>query len=276
MRSATPKQLRIKQSSGSTWSTVAGQNLGDGTNAAPANPSENMAPGFAREVGYMYNATAGIKGAGKVATYRSAYIAATGTLAVPTGPADVAWTYLGRLDQDGSIVHTPRSRTDAALVPVFRGVTTEVIFNVLDVDLHADIIAFNNTLVDIALERTDGTYRWFKGLWMGLAGLNPQMGTDRVQTVRVRATVSAFDITDIIGDALDAIFTTLDGYQRAGDLIDLEYTFLDDSVVSIINAGFTIVPVESYAQAQITGYSLAAVGYGVTEGSTLTVSPAFP
>lgn len=259
---------------------VPGYKLGEGTGATKANPTEGMVPGFAREVLRQYDFTVNLKSttATNVSVYKSAWIANTtdGAAGDPPGGVGNEWDELGRLDQDGSIEFTPRVRTDGALLPLYRGCDLELTFGVLDLDNHDLAVAFNDTLCYIALERIDGTFRIFKNVYVSFASIDPGGGAaDRNQLSMVRAVASVFDVNDLLKTAItEEPFASLNTKQKAGDWIDVLFSHQDGTnTTKLLTCGFSIVPVESFAQASLVGYACVGSAVSASEAGVITLSP---
>jgi hypothetical protein len=277
MRSGRITQIRYREAgTGGAYTTVPANVINNGASGpTPDSPREAMASGAGRRVGHRYSFSLPIKQAGKISAFKSMWTAPAGQTAATnptTTPAN--WTEHGRIDAGGSFQFTPVVRNDAGLVRLYFRMDYRVTFDILDDTQYNDLEALDGTVVDIALERLDGTYLVLHNVLFEV-DWNPAMGAERFQTSRVMLSGSEVDIADMIESAATTYFAGLNTLQTTQKRLEIEFTYDDGSIITLPEAGFSVTPLIPFGQEELEGILLEGNGYGPTRASVITVSPAF-
>ena len=275
MRAGVIKEARVTPAGGSAL-TIAGNLLKSGTSIEPDMPGEEMSDGSQMAAGKRHNISLVVAEADKVAAFTEVFFAAAGTASDPTTtPLD--WTTAGRMESEGGAVnYTAGSREDAGRLPIFRNMALEVLFDLLAISNKSVVDGYSEQECAVSLKRVDGTYKQFQNVKLSRVGsYNP--GVEEFQTVRVRLSAGARDITTHSLNIASSLFATLNTAQLAGNTLKVEVDYYDDSggvnTVTFDPTGFTVTPLEPFGQESLEGIQLNATGYGPTEGSFVTLSP---
>lgn len=108
------------------------------------------------------------------------------------------------------------------------------------------------------------------------AETNAEPADQSVETVRGDNRRSGFGYNVNIHSLKVANFDTLDGWQRAGELLNVTFTYDDASSVKVRRVGFTVTDEIPGQVGAADGWRLAGSGYSATQAGVLTISPALP
>lgn len=271
MRSAVIKSLRFREAGSGSWTTIPGRSIGEGSTIEPASPRETMANGMTRAAGTRYDVNITIKEAEKVAAFDAAFVAAPGAGDPADGLTD--WDEIGAVEAGASITYNTESGEDSGRLRVFRSTQVQVVFEALDVTKFAVVSPMNETLVDVAFRRMDGSFKVFRGVLL-TAEINPAFGVERMQTARIQLESEAVrDITDVSEGISSSHFAALNALQMAGKRLEIEAEYSDGSTVTLERVGFVATPVEPFGEETLEGVVIEGSAYGPTPGSVITVTP---
>lgn len=271
MRSAVIKEIRYREVGSGSYTTIPGRSIGEGSTIEPASPRETMANGMTRAAGTRYDVNITIKEAEKVAAFDAAYVAEPGADDPSEGLTD--WDDLGAIESGASITYNTESGEDSGRLRVFRSTQVQVTFELLDVTRYATLLSHNESMVDVAFRRMDGTFKVFRNVLL-TAEINPAFGVDRMQTARVQLESEAVrDITSVSEGISSSQFAALNTLQMTGKRLEIVAEFSDNSTVTLQRVGFVATPLEPFGEETLEGVVIEGSAYGPTPGSVITVTP---
>lgn len=285
MRSQTIKDVRFDFAAGTpsldpvslTWPDLTSE-----TSYSPENTTSDRVNGVSIEEGRLVRYTVGIDRAGEPGVYTGLYVrAATGDTATDLQAAAFVaedWPTTPMLLDEGTIDHRVEARAIADMKPLYRRTGIEaLLMPVMQTGVHPALTAVDGELVDIALKRSNGTYRYIAGVHATYTPFGPS-GADRTQVGRLRLAGSSWSPGDLVNAIVDAGTTNADLARLVAAMTearaaDVRFTHEDAGYLVVEDSRFTVSLRETIGAAARSALLVEGVGYAV-DNSVVTINPA--